>query len=1483
MTGTPRERDSLPGDAQEDRPARPDGPGAGTGQPEWQEPGWQEAEWREYADAVWLTAAWLEHSPVGPSAHDPPHPPAGGSARTAQAPAPASVMPPAAAEEPTPAPAATATGSAPPADPEPAPYVAEVPVAVGADSSAPPEDPAAAVPVVRNQRNQRNQSLLAKALHRLGHRVPSRHRTELDEERTARHGIIDGLWMPYLRPEPERAFDLVVLADDGPTMPVWAREVERIATEAQRSGAFRDVRTVRLTLAPDRAALRLPGHRTADPAELIDGRGTRVFLLVTDGLGAEWTAAGAQRLLHRLSEAGPTALVHLLPTYLWHRSSVRPRPGRLESGGFGASNRAMGYGDPSVGGDPTRPMPSAAGPGRMLPVPVLSLNPAAFELWAELVTGESGLVRQLPVIFPDELPTAAAAPGLRTPRTDSPAAAARAVRRFASLATPTARQLATHIAALPFEFNLIEQLRHRMLPQASPDHLSEILMGGLIDWRTPDQGGPDFANGIREALLALDTRSQLARVVANFAELRDGRERGGRLKAVLRAPDSVALPEVSEAGQAWLRVEMAVLRALSGPYTRRVAELARRAAAELGSLGDTPGARPGSNEERSGGNEDSSLGMHEAKDPDPSGTPEIPGDVVHPTSQITEDRKAEPQMERDTSETWITRTGRPAVMGNVPQKNPNFTGRESLLREIEEQLRGDGTTAVLPQALHGMGGVGKSQLAIEYIYRHSHEYNVVWWIPAEQESLILGALSQLARRLGLEVGPQANTTVPAVREALRSGKPYDNWLLVFDNAEDIDVVRRYFPTDGPGKILITSRNREWERIVPPLSVDVFTRAESVALLQRRARSMNAQDADRLAEALGDLPLAVEQAGAWIAATGMPVAEYVELLEQRTPGILHLDPAPDYPVSVAAAWNISLESLAGSNPASRQLLDICACMSPEPIPISALRASRAIEISPELDPVLRNPVLIGRATRDLNRLSLIKLDHGTGTLQMHRLMQAVLLEAMTPEKAAQTRHAAHVLLAAAKPGAPHASDQWGAYQSLLPHVIVSGAVHSEDPWVRELINDIVFYLYYWGAHETGASLAREAWTAWLGQSGEEDTQVLQMGKLLAYFLRLLGIGEEAHTLNEQALEISRRPGVPEEELIDSMWQMAGALRYRGDFHAARDLDVEATGRALDLFGPEDPGALQAAHSYGVSLRLCGEFAKARELDEETVRQWELLYGPNSGLTLNTLNGLAIDIRESGDYPAARKLQEETYRVMASVNGVDNAATVRAARNLAVCRRRDGSLAEAAELSEETLKRFTDRYGLDFRDTLATAMNVSVDRRLQGDLESAQELGEDTVRRYRATLGENHPFALAAMLNLAGTERALGRHAKAEELDGEAGRRLRATLGDRHVTTLIGDLGVANNHYARLDFAAAHAVDSAALGELEEVCGPDHPVTQCCRANLALDLRALGRTQEADALHTKAVDTLSRCVRAGHYWLEAVKAHRRIECDIAPMPL
>lgn len=1421
--------------------------------------------WRDLADAAWLAAARLAARPP-----DTDGPARGRASDTGSPPYPPPAQDPVGDPPPQPPPATPRPPAPPPARRSRAvdgfalpghPYDDGEPgAALVTDPAVPSLVPARRPEPVR----------LAKALHGLARRVPSRHRTELDEERTARHGVSDNLWIPYVHAAEEKAFDLVVLVDGGATMRVWDETVERIATEASRSGAFRDVRTVRLELpaaGSGPATLRWAGARPGDPAELLDARGSRVHLIVTDGLGHGWTGEAADSLLDRFARSGPTALVHLLPTYLWHRSSVCPDRARLTSGGFGAPNTRVGHRPPAgTFPDPRRP----SGPRRdQVPVPVLSLKADSFSAWSAVVAGGSGVERTLPVVLAGRLAGGPPAPGLRGPRISGPRAAASAVSRFLSLATPTARRLAADLAAVPFEFEVIEELCHRAAPGWGPSHVSEIMMGGLIDWEAGGAGRPDFAEGIREALLATGTRRRLTRVVSALADTPSGRDRGIRLRAAVRDPEGAALPDAASSSRSWLRTEVAVLRALSGPYAARAARMA----------GIMP-RHPESATLTLIGSKSPSSGIKAQEAPEP------PGDTVPTTSPDTPDteaRRADPAMELHASPPRYARGGQPKIMGNVPPKNPNFTGRENLLAAVEEQLRGDETAAVLPHALHGMGGVGKSQIAIEYVYRHAHEYNVIWWIASEQDSSVLAALGDLARSLNLEVGPQANTAVPAVAEALRTGKPYDNWLLVFDNAEDIDSVRRYFPTGGPGKIIVTSRNREWERVAAPLTVNVFERAESVTLLQRRARELGTEDADRLADALGDLPLAIEQAGAWCAATGMAVSEYLGLLAERRPGILELDPSPDYPVPVAAAWNISLDRLAVSNPAARELLQICSCMAPEPIPLDMLRSTRNTEISATVDPILRDPVQVARATRDLNKFSLIKLDRKNGALQMHRLMQAVLTVGVSGEEAERLRQAAHRLLAAAQPGAPETATQWPAYQALLPHVLASGAVRSSDPWVRELIEAMVLYLYYWGAHEAAESLAREAWTSWHARSGEADLKVVRMGKLLAFILLYLGRTPEAVQLNESALEVSRRLPEQEEELIDSMTQMAGALRYQGDFYRAKDLDTEAVNLARDLFGPDEPPTLKATHSLGVSLRLCGEYVAARELNRETVEQWDLLYGQANGLTLNTTNGLAMDVREAGDYPSARAMQEDTYELCAITVGEDNAMTVRMARNLAVCRRRDGDLVGASTLIEETLARFTARYGDGYPDTLAAAMNATVDRRLRGDLISARGLGEKTLARLLASLGENHAYTLIMKVNLAATLRALGETDTAKDMDAETVDRLRDVLGERHVTTLTAALGLAADHYAQLDFAAAHAVDSATLGELADICGDLHPVVLACRANLALDLRGLGRIEEADTLNAETVAALARTLREDHPWTAAARLHQRIECDIAPMPL
>src|SRR5262245_60634813 len=226
----------------------------------------------------------------------------------------------------------------------------------------------------------------------------------------------------------------------------------------------------------------------------------------------------------------------------------------------------------------------------------------------------------------------------------------------------------------------------------------------------------------------------------------------------------------------------------------------------------------------------------------------------------------------------MSRAGVPAIWGDVPLRNKNLTGRVDILARLREGAS-NGIAVVpeqnpdnpLPQAVQGLGGVGKTAIAIEYAHRYYREYDLVWWIPADQLSSVRGSLATLADRLQLEQPAAAGIdgAITAVLDALRRGEPYSRWLLIFDTADAPEDIRDLLP-QGPGDVLITSRNHRWAQTINVLPVNVLARNESMEfLLKRVSKELTERDADRLAAKLGDLPLALNLAGAMLAETGMP--------------------------------------------------------------------------------------------------------------------------------------------------------------------------------------------------------------------------------------------------------------------------------------------------------------------------------------------------------------------------------------------------------------------------------------------------------------------------------------------------------------------------------------------------------------------------------------------------------------------------------------
>jgi tetratricopeptide (TPR) repeat protein len=523
--------------------------------------------------------------------------------------------------------------------------------------------------------------------------------------------------------------------------------------------------------------------------------------------------------------------------------------------------------------------------------------------------------------------------------------------------------------------------------------------------------------------------------------------------------------------------------------------------------------------------------------------------------------------------------GQGPEISNLPARNRSFSGRGGLLEQLYASLQAELAAAVVPTgAVHGLGGVGKTELALEFAHRFSSDYDITWWMPAEQPTSATAALAALAGRMGVEQVADQSEMVAGLFDLLRQR---DRWLLIYDNAERPDRLVGLLPPGGGGKVLVTSRWPAWGSQATPLRVNVLSREESVAFLAKRTGADDQAALDELAELLGNLPLALEEAAAYLEETGAGLDEYLEFVRERARELFGLDHPPvdehGDQRRVATVWSLSLDQVHQEAPAAEALLNLCAFLAPD-IPRGLPREQPQL-LPEELARAVSDPLAYNRMLAAVGRYSLATVT--PTTIGMHRLVQAVIQARLGDEGERRWAEAAVGLLRDSFPDDSWEVATWPTCERLLPHVLAV-AGHAER----------------------------------LGIAAEQAGWLLDRASA---YLRERGQYRQARPLAEHAVTVTEAALGPADPRVAWHYDEFGrVLRALGELTEARIQSERAVAVGEAAFGPDDPDVAGGRNNLGLVLHDLGDLEGARQQFEGALAISEAALGPDHS-TVATYRG------------------------------------------------------------------------------------------------------------------------------------------------------------------------------------------------------------------------------------------------------------------------
>ncbi|MGH3914973.1 MAG: tetratricopeptide repeat protein [Pseudonocardiaceae bacterium] len=519
---------------------------------------------------------------------------------------------------------------------------------------------------------------------------------------------------------------------------------------------------------------------------------------------------------------------------------------------------------------------------------------------------------------------------------------------------------------------------------------------------------------------------------------------------------------------------------------------------------------------------------------------------------------------------------------------------------------------------------------------------------------------------------------------------------------------------------------------------MLAREESITLLRHHVPSLPDSDAGRLADALGDLPLTLGQAGKYLANTGIRLDDYLALRDERAAQLLARVLPVDYPISLAASYQMTLAQLAQEQPVALELLSLAAQLAPEPIP-RTLFTDHPGQLPATLATTVNDPLDFADLILLLHQHALIQVE--PGSLYLHAALQTILrahsplsdMSSIPDMSAIAVR-----LLAAAVPADPWDDPpSWTAWRELLPHVLAATdhrrSLDSVGDVVAGLLDCAGRYLHARGEPAAARPWFERALQLYQSTLGEDHRQTLGSANNLALNLWALGDYEQACIRYEDVRARSRRVlGAHHPDTLVSTSNLAAALSGLGKHQDACRLHAEILFWSRQTLGEDNPRTLTASANLAADLRALGEYEAAYRYDQNTLAQTKQLLGSEHPHTVTAAVNLAADLRSLGRYKEARQLDQDALTWRRQVLGGDHPHTLIAANNLAADLRALGKYDAARELDKETWERSQRVLGEDDAHTLISADNLAADLRAIGQHEEADQLEADTLARSRRML-------------------------------------------------------------------------------------------------------------------------------------------------------